>query len=105
MPSPASLEFAENTFGEIMLVFPFSYATDIRAIASSSMAYSTSSLSIPILNINGTTTSYALFNNTVYNEWVSTSTQDTMRLLILYTLWLGFIFSVYELIHKKETLS
>jgi len=104
-PSEGALGYAETTFDVIMLQFPFSYATDIRTIASTSMAFATSSLSIPILNINGTTTSYALFDNTVYNEWVSPLTQDTIRLAILYALWLGFIFSIYELVHRKETLS
>jgi len=104
-PSDSALGFADSTFTLMMSKFPFSYISEIQDIASSSLSSSTSTITIPILNVNGTTTNYALFDNAVYNGWVSDSTETAIRLFILYVLWIGFAYSIYRTVNKKETLS
>jgi len=104
-PSTAALGYAETTYTKMLTKFPFSYAIEIQGIASSSITSATSTISIPILNINGATSSVYLFNNTIYNQWIPSGTTDAIRLIILYALWLGFAYSIYSTINKKETLS
>jgi len=104
VPSSDSFEFVGEKKDELLTQFPFSYAAEINAIASSS-SMSTTTFGIVSLPVpGGATATISILSTTTMGMFFPTSAINVMQLVITYALWIAIAMTIYRQIFTKKNL-
>jgi len=104
VPSSDSFEFVGEKKDELLTQFPFSYAAEINAIASSS-SMSTTTFGIVSLPVpGGATATISILSTTTMGMFFPTSAINIMQLVITYALWIAIAMTFYRQIFTKKNL-